>query len=59
MMHSSRTVRSPDQRDLELLTLGETMDINAFDQPGVEAVKKVTLGTLGDTRYKDQALNQP
>jgi glucose-6-phosphate isomerase len=45
--------------NLELLTLGETMDINAFDQPGIEAVKKVPLGTLGDTRYKDQALNQP
>ena len=37
-------------------TIGERLDINAFDQPGVEAVKKVTLGTLGDTRYQDHAL---
>jgi glucose-6-phosphate isomerase len=43
--------------ELLIATLGECLDINAFDQPGVEAVKKVTLGTLGDPRYKDQALN--
>jgi len=43
--------------EMVVAVLGETMNINAFNQPGVEAVKKVTLGTLGDTRYKDQALN--
>lgn len=37
-------------------TLGESLNINAFDQPGVEAVKKVTLGTLGDARYSQNAL---
>jgi glucose-6-phosphate isomerase len=37
-------------------TLGEVLNLNAFDQPGVEGVKKVTLGTLGDLRFKDHAL---
>ena len=42
--------------EMVVATLGERLNINAFDQPGVEGVKKVTLGTLGDPRYKDQAL---
>jgi glucose-6-phosphate isomerase len=43
--------------EMVVATIGESLEINAFDQPGVEAVKKVMLGTLGDARYKDQALN--
>lgn len=37
-------------------SLGEFLEINAFNQPGVEAVKKVTLGTLGDPRYTEHKL---
>ncbi|MDZ4676964.1 MAG: hypothetical protein SGI74_05580 [Oligoflexia bacterium] len=44
--------------ELLVATLGECLNVNAHDQPGVEAVKRVTLGTLGDTRYKDQSLNK-
>jgi glucose-6-phosphate isomerase len=44
--------------ELLTATLGECLNVNAYDQPGVEAVKRVTLGTLGDTRYKDQSLNK-
>jgi glucose-6-phosphate isomerase len=45
--------------EILVATLGECLDLNAFDQPGVEGVKKVTLGTLGDERFRDHALVKP
>jgi len=37
-------------------TLGECLDINAFDQPGVELGKKLMLAQLGDPRYRNVPL---
>lgn len=42
--------------ELVVATLGECLSVNAYNQPGVEEGKKITLGTLGDTRYSDFAL---
>ncbi len=42
--------------ELLVTTMATRIGINAYDQPGVEDVKKVVLGSLGDLRYAEQAL---
>jgi glucose-6-phosphate isomerase len=42
--------------ELLVACLASRLEINAYNQPGVEDVKKIVLGTLGDLRYSDQAL---
>lgn len=42
--------------ELLVATMAKQLEINAYNQPGVEEVKKVVLGTLGDLRYSEQAL---
>ncbi|MBK9293130.1 MAG: hypothetical protein IPM57_01605 [Oligoflexia bacterium] len=36
--------------------IAERINVNAYNQPGVEDGKRITLGTLGDARYLDLAL---